>query len=77
LLVRRTGYRKNDVLSEYVDMGRPKDLTAAQLSRMRELTQDLPEVDKMVISSSDGTIECAIPINSNDIVLATLTQVRK
>jgi len=77
LLVLRTGYKKNDLLSAYIDMGMPKDLTPAQLARMNELTQDLPEIEKLIKSGSDGTIECAIPMNSNDIVLATLTRVRK
>jgi len=74
LEVRRTGYRKNDPLSEYIDMGRPKDLTEEQLKRMRELTQDLPETDKVVRGGTDGTLECTVPMNSNDVVLVTLTK---
>jgi len=77
LLVLRTGYRKNDPLSEYIDLGMPKDLTPAQLARMNELTQDLPETEKLLKSSSDGMVECTIQMNSNDIALATLTRVRK
>jgi xylan 1,4-beta-xylosidase len=77
LLVLRTGYRKNDPLSEYIEMGMPKDLTPVQLARMNELTRDLPETEKLLKSSSGGMIECIIPMNSNDIALATLTRVRK
>jgi xylan 1,4-beta-xylosidase len=76
LEVRRTGYRKNDPLSEYIDMGRPKDLTAEQLARMELLTADLPETDKVVRAGSDGTLEWTVAMNSNDIVLLTLTGVR-
>ncbi len=74
--VRRTGYRKNDPLSEYIDLGRPKDLTAEQVARMNELTRDLPETDKMVRSGADGAVEFTIPMRSNDVVLMTVTPVR-
>jgi xylan 1,4-beta-xylosidase len=77
LEVRRTGYRKNDPLSEYIDLGMPKDLTPEQLSRMNELTRDLPETDKTVRSGADGAVECTVPMSSNDVVLVTLTKVRK
>jgi xylan 1,4-beta-xylosidase len=77
LEVRRTGYRKNDPLSEYIDMGRPKDLTPEQLARMTELTQDLAETDKVVRGGAEGTVECTVPMSSNDVVLVTLRQVRK
>jgi xylan 1,4-beta-xylosidase len=76
LEVRRTGFRKNDVLSQYIDWGRPKDLTAEQLARMKELTRDLPETDKMVRGGAEGTLECTVAMSSNDIVLVTLTKVR-
>lgn len=75
LEVRRTGYRKNDALSEYIDMGRPKDLTPEQLARIRVLTEDLPETDKVIRTGRDSALECAVPMSSNDIVLVTLTRV--
>jgi xylan 1,4-beta-xylosidase len=58
-------------------MGMPKDLTPEQLSRMNELTRDLPETDKTVRSGADGAVECTVPMSSNDVVLVTLTKVRK
>jgi xylan 1,4-beta-xylosidase len=73
--VRRTGYRKNDALSEYIDMGRPKDLTPDQLARMRELTRDLPEADKVMQTGSDGSLEVTVPMSSNDIVLVMLSEI--
>jgi xylan 1,4-beta-xylosidase len=57
-------------------MGRPKDLTAEQLARMELLTADLPDTDKVVRAGSDGTLEWTVAMNSNDIVLLTLTRVR-
>jgi xylan 1,4-beta-xylosidase len=77
LELRRTGYRRNDPLSEYIDMGRPKDLTPEQLARMRELTADLAETDKVVSAGTEGAAECTFPMSSNDVVLVTLTKLHK
>jgi len=52
----------------------PKDLTAAQIAHLNELTRDLPERDEMVQSGAEGTVEIKLPMNSNDIVLVKLTR---
>ncbi|MGD0829725.1 MAG: beta-xylosidase [Terracidiphilus sp.] len=72
LQVHRTGYRANDAYSAYIELGSPKELSAAQIARLNELTRDLPETDKALRSSSTGTLELTLPMNSNDIVLVTL-----
>jgi xylan 1,4-beta-xylosidase len=77
LELRRTGYRRNDPLSEYIDMGRPKDLTPEQLARMRELTADPAETDKVVSAGTEGAAECTFPMSSNDVVLVSLTKLHK
>src|SRR5450631_4218071 len=73
LLVHRTGYHVNDADSSYIEMGSPKELSAAQIAHLNELTRDLPETDKTVQSGPKGTVEFTIPMNSNDIVLVKLT----
>ena len=72
LEVHRTGFHANDAYTAYLEMGSPKDLTAAQVAHLNDLTRDLPETDKALRSGSDGTIEFSIPMNSNDIVLVKL-----
>jgi xylan 1,4-beta-xylosidase len=72
LQVHRAGYHANDAYSAYIEMGSPKELSAAQIAHLNELTRDLPETDKVLRSGPTGTIECAVPLNSNDIVLVTL-----
>jgi xylan 1,4-beta-xylosidase len=57
-------------------MGSPKELTSAEVAHLNELTRDIPETDKAMRSSSDGTIEFPIPMNSNDIVLVKLARGR-
>jgi xylan 1,4-beta-xylosidase len=74
--VHRAGYRANDAYSAYIEMGSPKELSAAQIARLNELTRDVPETDKVVRSGPRGTFELTMPMNSNDIVLVKLTRNR-
>ncbi|KQS51595.1 MULTISPECIES: GH39 family glycosyl hydrolase [unclassified Sphingomonas] len=75
LVVRKTGYRRNDPLSLYIDMGMPKALDAAQLGRLQQATADLPEQDKVVKIDARGSAFVAIPMRSNDVALVTLEPV--
>jgi xylan 1,4-beta-xylosidase len=74
LEVYRTGYHANDAYSAYLEMGRPKELTAAQVAKLNDLTRDLPEKDQVVSAGKDGTLEITLPMNSNDIVLVKLVR---
>ena len=74
LEVHRTGYHANDADSAYIEMGSPKELTAAQIAHLNELTRDLPETGKVMQSGPTGTVELAVPMNSNDIVLVKLVR---
>ena len=76
LEVHRTGFHANDAYSAYLEMGAPKDLTAAQVAHLNDLTRDLPETDKLVYSGADGALDLQLPMNSNDIVLVTLERIR-
>ena len=76
-VVQRTGYHANDAYSAYIEMGSPKELSAAQISRLNELTRDLPELDKVVQSSAAGSIVLPIPMNSNDTVLVKLERTQR
>jgi xylan 1,4-beta-xylosidase len=72
LEVHRAGYHANDAYSAYIEMGSPKELTAAQLAHLNELTRDLTETDKVIRSDAAGTVELTVPMNSNDVVLVKL-----
>lgn len=75
LEVRRTGYLKNDPMSLYIDMGLPSELSADQLSQLREATTDRPESSRLFEVGSNGHVDVVIPMRSNDIVLVTLEPV--
>jgi len=72
LVLHRAGFHANDAYSGYIEMGSPKELTSAQVSRLTELTRDLPETDTVLDSGPAGTIELSIPMSSNDVVLVKL-----
>ena len=76
LRVYRTGYHANDAYTAYLEMGAPKVLTPAQMVYLNELTEDLPETDKVLQTGSISAIEFTIPMNSNDIVLVRLDRMR-
>jgi len=75
--VYRTGYHANDAYSAYIEMGAPKDLTAAQVAHLIALTRDSPERDRVVQSGAGGTVEVTVSMSSNDIVLLQLTPTRR
>jgi xylan 1,4-beta-xylosidase len=77
LTVQRTGYRRNDPLSEYIAMGMPKDLSTSQIEQMQRATSDAPEIGKTVQAAADGTLNFSLPMSSNDIVLVRLTSISK
>jgi xylan 1,4-beta-xylosidase len=74
LTVHRTGFNANDAYTAYLEMGRPKELTTAQIAQLNELTRDLPEKDQTLHAGKDGTLDVTLPMNSNDIVLVMLVR---
>jgi xylan 1,4-beta-xylosidase len=75
--VRRTGYLANDAHTAYLEMGSPKELNAAQLRKLQDLTADKPEVDRVVQVGANRTLQWKLPMRSNDVVLVTLEPVTK
>lgn len=72
LQVRKTGYRLNDPLSSYIDMGMPASLSPAQLEQLQRETADRPEQDKPIRVGKDGTATVEVAMRSNDVALVTL-----
>ncbi|MEO6102887.1 MAG: beta-xylosidase [Pseudoxanthomonas sp.] len=72
LQVRRTGYRRNDPLSLYIDMGLPEALDPGQRKELQQATGDTPEQSKTVHIDAGGTLSVDIAMRSNDVALLTL-----
>jgi xylan 1,4-beta-xylosidase len=75
LRIYRTGYRANDPLSAYVDMGMPASLTAQQLGDLQSLTRDVAETDNVIKVGKSGAWARRVPMRSNDVILVTLDPV--
>ncbi len=77
LVVRRTGFKKNDAFTKYIEMGSPKDMSLQQVADLKELASDKPESTETVIIGAKGLFERTFTVRSNDIYMVTLTPVRK
>src|SRR5205085_6248385 len=71
LTVHRTGFRRNDPQTAFLEMGSPATLKPAQLARLRRLTRDVAETTRRV-RIGGGTFATTIPMRSNDVVLVEL-----
>ena len=76
LELRRVGYKVNDAHTAYLEMGSPRQLDPAQLARLQSLTQDRPEVHRLVNVRRNGTLDFTVPMRSNDVTLLTLEPVK-
>jgi len=52
-------------------------LSPAQLEKLKNLTGDVPETDRVVDVGSGGSYEFSLPMHSNDVVLVTLEKTAK
>ncbi|MGO4381676.1 GH39 family glycosyl hydrolase [Pseudoduganella sp. RAF53_2] len=76
LTVKRTGFRRNDPYSAYIDMGAPAKLTQTQLQRLQSLTVDKPELQKQLSVGADGKAALTLQMKTNDVVLVKLQRAK-
>jgi xylan 1,4-beta-xylosidase len=67
----RTGFKANDAPTAYIEMGRPKTLSAAQLAQLNGLTQDKPETRQVKVGAN-GNASVEVKMRVNDAVLVKL-----
>lgn len=69
----RVGYRSNDALTTYIDMGSPRPLSRAQLATLQLASDGSPEIAKTIMIANDGTFEVPeIEMRANDIIFIKL-----
>jgi xylan 1,4-beta-xylosidase len=73
LEIYRSGFHANDAYSAYLQMNSPSALSPQQVTRLNDLTKDLPERKQTVRSDAAGAVQLSFPMNSNDVVLVKLT----
>jgi xylan 1,4-beta-xylosidase len=72
ILVYRTGFHANDAYTAYLQMGSPKELSAAQLAQLQSLTRDQPQLLIDAHTSNDGAAVLSLEMKSNDVVLVQI-----
>ena len=55
----------------------PRELTPKKLDKLRMLTRDVPELDRVVAVGKSGACKLSLSIRSNDVVLLILDRVEK
>jgi len=71
LNVYRTGYRRNDAYTAYLQMGSPHQLTRAQVVALQAATNDAP-VETRTVVVKDGTFRHQFDMRENDTILVKL-----
>lgn len=69
--VRRTGFRRNDAYTAWLDMGLPETLSDEQLAALHAETGDAPQVMAVSVDAS-GRAVLTLPMNVYDVVLVEL-----
>jgi xylan 1,4-beta-xylosidase len=73
--IHRTGFKANDAHTAYIEMGKPKSLSAEQLARLQAQTTDKPET-RAVKVAGNGTASVQVPMRANDVVLVKIAPQR-
>jgi xylan 1,4-beta-xylosidase len=71
--VYRTGFKANDAHTAYLEMGKPKSLSAEQVAQLQALTTDTP-VTRRITVGKDGRAHVQVPMRVNDVVLVKIAQ---
>jgi xylan 1,4-beta-xylosidase len=69
--VYRTGFKANDAHTAYLEMGKPKSLSAEQVAQLQALTKDAP-VTRRITVGKDGRANVQVPMRVNDVVLVKI-----
>jgi xylan 1,4-beta-xylosidase len=75
LQVHRTGFRRNDPQSAWIEMGKPVTLSAGQIAKLQSLTRDLPERNAVVRVPARGRYSLTLPMRTQDVVLVTIERI--
>jgi xylan 1,4-beta-xylosidase len=67
----RTGFRANDAQTAWLEMGKPKTLSADQVAQLQALTLDKPELRSVKVGAN-GTASVRVPMRANDVVLVKI-----
>lgn len=76
LEVYKVGYKQNDPLSEYIEMGKPSQITLNQEAELKKLSSALPTEARNIVINK-GYFKKSIQLKNNDIVFIKLIKQHK
>lgn len=69
--VYKVGYQQNDPYTTYLKMGKPSQITKAEVEKFKSLSNGLP-ISKSVVNITNGNFEHELQLRHNDIVFVKL-----
>jgi xylan 1,4-beta-xylosidase len=72
LTVSQTGYRVNDAYATYLSMGRPAQLTRAQVETIKAMNDGTPVKRELVTVGRKGTLSKQLDLRENDVFLVSV-----
>lgn len=69
MTVSQVGYRQNDAFTAYIGMGSPKQLTRAQVAKLKDEASGKPTKRQTVTVGADGRLATTLPLRENDVYL--------
>jgi xylan 1,4-beta-xylosidase len=74
LEIYKVGYRVNDAYTEYVDMGKPKQLNKQQVEELKKHNNGSPVVTETVEVKENTAFIKELEIRENDVLLINLVR---
>ncbi len=74
LEIYKVGYKVNDAYTDYLAMGKPRQLTKQQVNALKEKNNGNPIATEIITIGSDGSYNKDFDINENDVVLMNLVR---
>jgi len=74
LEIYKVGYRVNDAYTEYVDMGKPKQLNRQQVEELKKHNNGSPIVTETIVVKENTTFSKELDIRENDVLLLNLVK---
>jgi xylan 1,4-beta-xylosidase len=69
-----TGYRNNDPYADYIDMGRPANLTRQQVQTIKDNNDNRPVFSDVMTVGKDGVLKHSLELRENDVYFITINK---
>ena len=73
LAVSHVGYEKNDAYTAYLKLGKPSQLTLAEVADLKARATGLPDEERDITVDATGSWQADYPMRQDDVVLVKLS----